>query len=156
MKSIEWISLSFCLCLLTLVLGCGPSGPKLYPVQGVVKVNGKPASAALVFMHEKARDAMRDPLPYGTCKEDGTFEIETPNVGKGAQVGNYTITVYFPDMSKPEDGNGQRPDALNGAYDRVDQSKITFEVKAGKNELPPLDLKPGPPRARPASDQNIK
>lgn len=69
------------------VCGCGPTGPKLHPVTGMVKVSGRPAAAALVFMHEKGRNALTDPLPFGTCKEDGTFEIETPNIGKGAQEG---------------------------------------------------------------------
>ncbi len=142
--------------LLLFVVGCGPSGPKLHPVVGTVKVEGKPAEHALVFMHRKERDAMLDPLPYGTCAADGTFEIETPNVGKGAQEGEYTITVYWPDMTKPEDGNGQRPDALNGAYEQLAQSKIFASVKSGKNELPPMELKPGPPKAKAPSDKNIK
>lgn len=142
--------------VLLFVVGCGPSGPKLHPVVGQVKVEGKPAEYALVFMHRKERDPMLDPLPFGKCKADGSFEIDTPNVGKGAQEGEYTITVYWPDMTKPEDGNGQRPDALNGAYEMVAQSKIFTTVKAGKNEIPPMELKPGPPKPKPASDKNIK
>lgn len=143
-------------CVALCLAGCGPSGPKLHPVVGQVKVEGKPAEYALVFMHRKERNAMLDPLPYGTCKADGSFEIETPNVGKGAQEGEYTLTVYWPDMTKPEDGNGQRPDALNGAYEQLAQSKIFASVKAGKNELPPMELKPGPPKAKAPSDKNIK
>jgi hypothetical protein len=59
-------------------------------------------------------------------------------------------------MSKPEDGNGQRPDVLNGAYEMADKSKITATVKAGVNELPVMKLVPGPPKARPVSDKNNK
>lgn len=145
-----------CFLIAVTIIGCGPSGPKIYPVKGSVKVAGKPANAALVFMHREGRNALTDPVPYGTCSEEGVFEIETPNVGKGASEGNYKLTVYWPDMSKPEDGNGQRPDALNGAYERVEQSKITFQVKAGPNEVPALELTPGPPKAKTQPDPNLK
>lgn len=141
---------------LSAVIGCGRSGTNLHEVKGKVEVDGKPAGQALVFMHRKERNALTDPLPYGTCEADGSFAIETPNVGKGVQEGEYTITVYWPDMSKPEDGNGQRPDVLNGAYEMADKSKITATVKAGVNELPVMKLVPGPPKARPASDKNNK
>ena len=138
------------------VSGCGQSGSRLNPVHGIVEVSGKPAENALVFLHKKGRDSMVDPLPYGTCSANGSFEIETPNLGKGVEEGEYTITVYWPDMSKPEDSNGQRPDALNGAYEKVNESKLIASVKSGKNELPTLKLTPGPARARAPSDKNNK
>ena len=138
------------------VMGCGRSGPNLHAVKGKVEVDGKPAEQALVFMHRKERNSLTDPVPYGTCMADGSFAIETPNVGKGAEEGEYTITVYWPDMSKPENGSGERPDALNGAYEMVDKSKIFATVKAGANELPVMKLVPGPPKARAASDKNNK
>lgn len=141
---------------LSAVIGCGRSGTNLNEVKGKVEVEGKPADQALVFMHRKERNSLTDPVPYATCKADGSFVIETPNVGKGAQEGEYTITVYWPDMSMPEDGNGQRPDVLNGAYEMVDKSKIFATVKAGVNELPLIKLVPGPPKARAASDKNNK
>lgn len=146
----------FFLFSLATVFGCGKSGPKLYPVKGIVTVVGKPADKALVFMHRKGRNALTDSLPFGTCKVDGAFAIETPSVGIGAEEGEYTITVFWPDMTKPEDRNGQRPDALNGAYDKVDKSQIFATVKAGVNELPAFIVVPGPAKARPESDKNNK
>ncbi|MEQ1829516.1 MAG: hypothetical protein ABL921_26365 [Pirellula sp.] len=147
---------ALCLVSLAAFVGCGPKGPKLHPVTGMVEVNGKPTEHALVFMHRKERNPLLDPLPYGTSAGDGRFEIETPDLGKGAQEGSYTLTVYLPDMTKPEDSNGQRPDALNGAYEKVAESSLVVTVSAGKNELPSLKLVPGPPRARQASDKNNK
>lgn len=138
------------------VMGCGRSGPSLHAVKGKVEVDGKPAEQALIFMHRKERNSLTDPVPFGTCMADGSFAIETPNVGKGAEEGEYTITVYWPDMSKPENGSGERPDALNGAYEMVDKSKIFATVKAGVNELPVMKLVPGPPKARAASDSYNK
>ena len=75
------------------------------------------------------------------------------SVGIGAEEGEYTITVFWPDMTKPEDSNGQRPDALNGAYDKVDKSQIFATVKAGVNELPTIKVVPGP--ANGSSDNEI-
>jgi hypothetical protein len=138
------------------LVGCGKSGPPMHPVKGTVEVNGKPGEHAIVFMHRVGRDPLVDPLPYGTCIADGSFEIETPNVGKGAVEGEYKITVFLPDMTKPEDGNGQRPDALNGAYEKVAESSPTAKVKSGVNELGTYKLIPGPPKARVPVDKNIK
>ena len=138
------------------VIGCGRSGSNLHTVKGKVEVDGKPADQAIVFMHKKERNSLTDPVPYATCKADGTFDIETPNVGQGAEQGDYTITVVWPDMSKPEDGSGQRPDVLNGAYEMVDKSKLFASVKAGVNELPVMNLIPGPPKARAAADKSSK
>ncbi len=69
-------------CLALCLAGCGPSGPKLYPVVGQVKVDGKPAEHALVFMHRKERNAMIDPLPYGTCTADGSLRSKHPALAK--------------------------------------------------------------------------
>lgn len=155
-RTVSLFTFALYLISLATVMGCGQSGSRLHPVKGKVEVDGKPADQALVFMHLKERNSLTDPVPYATCKADGSFAIETPNVGKGAEEGEYTITVYWPDMSKPEDGSGQRPDVLNGAYEMVDKSKIFATVKAGMNELPVLKLVPGLPKARAASEKNNK
>lgn len=149
--------LPWCVVGLVAVLlpGCGPSGPKLYPVRGKVSVKGKPAAHALVFLHRKGRSDPTEPVPYGKVAEDGQFSIINGMEGNGAPEGEYLITVYWPDMSKPEDGNGQRPDALNGAYDKVAKAKISTVVKPGSNEIPPLDLVPGVP-VKQVKDPNEK
>lgn len=139
-----------------LAVGCGTSGPKLYPVRGTVTVKGKPAHHAIVFLHRKGRTDMAEHVPYGKVAADGTFVITSTKEGDGAQVGEYAITIYWPDMSKPEDGNGQRPDALNGAYDKVAQSKLSAVMKAEENVISPLDLTPGAPQRKAAADPNDK
>lgn len=150
-----FILLYGCGLALVAILGCGPSGPKLYPVRGKVTVKGKPASYALVFLHRVGRSDPNEPVPYGQVGDDGNFSITTVKKGDGAQIGEYMITVDWPDMSKSPDGNGQRPDALNGAYDKPTESKIKAVVKEGENTLPPLDLTPGPPR-KVSADANNK
>jgi hypothetical protein len=147
--------LAFVVVAASLCSGCGPSGPKLHPVRGTVTVQGKPAHHAIVFLHRNGRKDMTEPVPYGKADAQGNFAISSAADGDGAQEGEYVITVYWPDMSKPEDGNGQRPDALNGAYDKVAQSKLTATVKPGPNVLPNLDLTPAAPK-RTVADPNLK
>lgn len=134
------------------VSGCGQTGPRLNPVKGTILVNKKPAPEALVFMHRTGRTSPEEQVPFGRAGQDGTFRIMNGTSGEGAPEGEYRITVYWPDMSKPEDRTGGRPDALNGAYENPANSTISFVVKPGQNTLPTLDLTPGP--ARPNSGPN--
>jgi len=141
---------------LFLAIGCGQSGPKLHPVRGTVLVNKQPAAEALVFMHRKGRTSLEEQVPFGKADKDGSFKVINGNSGEGAPEGDYTLTVYWPDMSKPEDGNGGRPDALNGAYDKVAQSKLNFTVKAGQNTIPTLELVPGAAKGKAVANPNDK
>jgi hypothetical protein len=149
-----FLVISLLLSMQLIFSGCGPSGPRLYPVTGVVHVSEKPAEHALVFLHRNGRDALTEQMPYGKCDASGAYVIETPGRGPGAVEGDYVITVYWPDMSKPEAGNGERPDALNGAYEIPEKSTLKTTVKSGKNEIPRLDLKPGPPKRNPSMDSS--
>lgn len=135
--------------------GCEPAGPKLYPVRGTVTVKGKPAAHAVVFLHRKGRTDMAEPVPYGKAGDDGKFVVTTNKDGDGAQTGEYVLTVFYPDMTKQPDGNGQRPDLLNGAYEKPGQTKLAATVKPEENTIPPIDLTPGPPR-KVVSDPNNK
>ncbi|MBN9119458.1 MAG: hypothetical protein J0I06_09925 [Planctomycetes bacterium] len=122
-----------------LAAGCD-SGPKLYPVKGSIRVDGKPAGDAIVFLHRKDRTNPNEPVPYGKCGPDGTFTVTTVKDGDGAQTGEYVITVVWPDMSKAPDGNGGRPDLLRGTYDKAAASKIKATVEAKDNLLPDISL----------------
>ena len=115
---------------LVVASGCGSRGPALQPVRGTVKVNGKPAEQAIVFLHRKDRSSPLEPVPYGTAAADGSFVISTPPNAKGAQTGDYVITVYVPDLSKPEDRNGQHPDLLNRAYQDPAASQLALDRKS--------------------------
>lgn len=120
--------------------GCGDSGPKLYSVKGSVKVDGKPAANATVFLHRKGRTDLAEPTPYGRCGADGTFAVTTTKDGDGAQVGDYSVTVVWPDMSKEPNGSGERPDLLRGTYAGVGNSAIKATVEAKDNTLPDIAL----------------
>ncbi len=119
---------------------CGNSGPKLYPVTGTIKVDGKPAGDALVFLHRQGRDNPNEPVPYGKCGPDGTFTVTTSKEGDGAPPGEYVLTVVWPDMSKAPDGNGERPDLLRGTYSKAAQSALKATVEAKSNVLPEFTI----------------
>ncbi len=142
--------------MLLSLAGCGQSGPKLHPVRGTVMVNKKPAPEALVFFHRKGRTNVDEQVPFGKADKDGNFKVMNGNSGEGAPEGDYVITVYWPDMSKPEDSNGGRPDALNGAYEKVQQSKLGYVVKAGQNTVPTLELVPGASKGKAVANPNDK
>lgn len=120
--------------------GCGNSGPKLYAVKGSVKVDGKPAANATVFLHRKGRTDPAEPTPYGRCGADGSFAVTTVKDGDGAQSGDYLVTVVWPDMSKEPNGSGERPDLLRGTYAGVGNSSIKATVEAKDNTLPEIAL----------------
>lgn len=129
-----------CAAISCIVIGCGPSGPALYTVKGKVTVNGKPAAKAVVFFHRKGKTDVNEHTPFGKANDDGSFSISTTPDQEGAQAGEYVVTVIWPDMTKPEDSNGGRPDALHGLYDKVASSKLTATVKPEPNTLAPFEL----------------
>lgn len=73
-----------------LTAGCGPKGPAMVPVSGVVKLDGAPvpAGAGVTFM------------PVGTGRpatgqtdQDGRFTLTTEKANDGALEGEYVVAV---------------------------------------------------------------
>ena len=139
--SVRWLPVVGLLAAALLAPGCAPDGPKLTPVTGTVSVNGKPAAAALLFMHRKGKTDMTEPTPFATAADDGTFKVLwQPGTG-GALPGDYVVTVVWPDMTKAPDGNGGRPDLLRGTYDKLATATLLATVTAAPTTLAPFDLK---------------
>src|SRR5687768_13894441 len=79
----------------------GPGGPPLYPVQGKVLVDGKPADGALVVFHPSG-DAPPDALrPSAKVESDGSYKLSSRAPGDGAPAGEYLvgITWYLPEVA---------------------------------------------------------
>lgn len=129
-----------------LIAGCS-EGTSLQPVTGKVVYKGQPLAGALVTLHPKDNNDPRVVRPVGYTQEDGTFKILTGKK-EGAPVGKYVVTVICnqkPQSEKKEKsfstgGDDDTVDLLGGAYANFQTSKLTFEVKAGPNDLP-IDLK---------------
>jgi len=128
---------------LTLVLGCGPSGPVVVPVTGVVTLDGTPVEGASVMFMPVAVGQ----LPaVGITDKDGKFELETDGK-KGAVEGDYAAVVSkitIEGIKVNEDGtsgeatNMRQTSHLPVKYSKKDSSGFTATVKKG---MPPVDLK---------------
>ena len=126
--------------------GCGQSGPALYPVTGKVQCDGKPVADAMIFFHRAGKTDMNEPVPYGFTTADGTYQLGTNVIGDGAQAGDYVVTVVWPDMTKKENGNGERPDLLKGTFSKANESKFKATVNTGSTSVSMIEVKL-PPKA---------
>jgi hypothetical protein len=90
MSSLKFL-VSVCVCaLLVLPAGCGPKGPAMVPVSGVVKLDGVPvgAGAGVTFIPVGAgRPAT------GETDKDGKFTLTTEKANDGALEGEYSVAV---------------------------------------------------------------
>lgn len=82
--------------------GCGPSGPKRYPVTGTVKVDGNLAERVLVqFTYEGTGDVKgNDKYPSALTDASGLFTLGKGSAVEGAVAGEYAVTFSW--MSGPE------------------------------------------------------
>jgi hypothetical protein len=127
---------------LSALAGCGQSAPPrvpVYPVQGKVEVNGKPAAGALVLLHPKG-DPSRPPA-RAEVKPDGTFEASTYAPADGAAEGDYIVTVEWFKAVPKNDDFVIGPNLVPDKYSKPQTSKIEVHVAAQPNQLPPITLK---------------
>lgn len=86
------VSLLSLLALVALsIIGCGPNGPVVVPVTGVVKLDGEPVEGAgVIFM---PAEAGRLPAE-GTTDAQGKFSLRTSGASvEGAIAGKYDVVV---------------------------------------------------------------
>jgi hypothetical protein len=128
--------------LAALLFGCsGNKGPRLYPVKGLVRINGAPAKDVNVtFTPVTPLDGTTEPLsPSAVTGEDGSFHLMSFQPGDGAPAGDYLVTVIYPmsRFNKHLDGI----DRLRDKFANPKTSGLTARVEPTSNDLPPFDLK---------------
>jgi hypothetical protein len=130
--------------LLAFIAGCSsePARSAVYPVKGMVKVKGKPASDYMVIFHPATE--MKDVTfkPSAAVGADGSFAITTFKTGDGAPPGDYVVTLAMatreahPSLPPP----GPPPPAR---YQDAKTSPLRAKVEAKPaNELPPFEVTP--------------
>jgi hypothetical protein len=125
--------------LLTLASGCG-SGR--YPVTGrVTYEDGTPVEAGTVI-GEATVDGKLVGV-QGNIERDGVFSWGADKPDEGALPGNYRVLVMPVALGDGEMAEGKQP-AVDGKFTKYETSGITFEVKAGKNELNITVTRPKP------------
>jgi hypothetical protein len=129
-----------------LLAGCGAGGDKPASVSGHVTFNGKPVTSGTVTLVGPDGKAS-DP---GTVKPDGTYSIAKSPAGK-VKVGfdnpppppvvNQPGVVNPEAQEQAETAARYTPTPL--AYSNPDQSGVTLDIKAGKNDNVEIKLPPG-------------
>ena len=111
--------------------GCGRSDRiDVYPVEGSVLYQGKPAVGAFVTFHPN-RPEIENRISAATVGDDGKFRLSTYNPNDGAPAGEYRVTVVWPSIvnGRPVD------DRLNGNYADVKTTSLEATVTSGSNQL---------------------
>ena len=137
--------------LVVLASGCaGNKGPRLYPVKGVVRINGEPAKGVnVMFTPVAPPEGGGTPLsPAAVTGEDGSFRLMSFKPGDGAPAGDYQVTVIYPMNRFNKYLSGV--DRLRGKFANPKTSGLTAKVEPKSNDLPPFDLKAEvlPPQTR--------
>ena len=139
--------------------GCGPSGPTVEFVEGMVTLDGKPVDDCVVGFSPLDPGGVS---AYGRTDATGTYRLTSLRGGKptgGALAGRYAVTVTKQKVRDRGAGPGAafqaaRPadviDLVPQAYSRAESSGITVSVRRGRNVGPEfrfeLDSAAPPPR----------
>jgi hypothetical protein len=131
-------------------LSCSGGGG-FNPVHGKVLQNNEPVPGVRVTLHPKQKEKARD-LPIGITDEDGSFTLRTGKAD-GAPEGEYIVTFVCLQQAEEKPGkkkektlkmtmgNMETEDRFKGAYSNASSSTIKVEIKSGKNEIGPFNLK---------------
>ena len=126
--------------LLLVVTACGDGRKKVYPVHGLIRVDGKPASECIVMFHPADNDDPKRVMPFGQADAEGRFVICSYVNGDGAPTGEYVVTFEWRERSGLLKNNFEGPDRLKGRYYDPKKSNFRVTVEKKKHELPPFEL----------------
>jgi prepilin-type N-terminal cleavage/methylation domain-containing protein/prepilin-type processing-associated H-X9-DG protein len=129
--------------LLSRALICTSCASKksLYSVAGTVTCNGAPAAGASVFLQRPGGETMNENMIMGIVKEDGSFELVTGALGKGAPAGDYDVLIEWKGLIGQGNGRPQRgPDRLRGRYADPKHPLLHATVEPTATTLAPFEL----------------
>ena len=124
------------------LFGCGeakPDRPPRQPTRGTLLYNGKPPNGAVIqfWPMPVAKVDWRTVKPSARVEADGSFEINTYELGDGAIVGEYAVTILW----TGENPDVPRPDLFQGRYSNPQRPVTVVKIQEGENTLPPIQLK---------------
>lgn len=126
--------------LLVACAACSNSSrPPLYPAEGKLLVDAKPAAGAVVFLYGSDAGERKAARPHGTVGPDGTFRLSTFQPDDGAAPGTYRVAVFW---TKPGDqGGDDGVSLLPMEFSNPDTSGIPpVIIEEGDNQLPTMAL----------------
>ena len=129
--------------LVPLVFGvsCGPRDDiaPLYPAEGKVFYEMKPAFRAIVWLHAIDATNSKTPKPHGRVDKDGNFRLGTYKTDDGAPAGKYRVLISWNAEVKSGDVDGES--LLPSRYQSLEKSGLPIvEIKEGNNQLAPFYL----------------
>jgi hypothetical protein len=131
MQSRKHLFVTFALAAAIGVLGCGPGGPRTYPVRGKVELVSGNATALAGSTIEAALESDTTVRASGTIQEDGRFTLETLHAGvilKGAQEGKYQARIILADDDPATRRRAAK--ALARRFLQFNTSGLSFEAPA--------------------------
>ena len=141
-----WVMATVLLIIAT--VGCGPRGPAVEMVEGVVLLDGEPVEGATIFFSPAPKDGKpQGGMPAaGRTGAGGTFRLNAvggAKSGAGTKVGEYVVTIVkqesdalpAPDPNGPPvpPGDIKLRDLLPAIYKIGTSSPLRATVKQGKN-----------------------
>jgi hypothetical protein len=115
--------------LLSVLAGCGESGPQVAPVSGRVTLDGKALELAdVVFQPDGSQRAS-----YGRTDSDGRYQVMFKRGQEGAIVGEHTVRIWVSRELVPN------PPKIPARYDT--ESELRREVQSGEDNVFDFDLK---------------
>jgi hypothetical protein len=114
------------------VVGCGPAGPRTYPVRGRVEATAGDVRPLAGSNVEAALESDPTVRASGVIQPDGRFTLETLHAGvilKGAPAGTYQARIILDDDGDRE-ARRQRRAAVHPRFLQFKTSGLSFQVPA--------------------------
>ena len=126
--------------LVGFLCGCGDGRVKVFPVSGVVYVDGQPAADMFVYAQPLEGQNTGVPTPYAQANEKGEFSFSSYESGDGLALGKYKLTFKWKERSGMFKQDFEGPDRLKGKYADPEKSDKTFTVEKKINDIGRFDL----------------
>ncbi|KLU07276.1 hypothetical protein RISK_000354 [Rhodopirellula islandica] len=123
--------------LLSVLSGCGPSGPEIAEVSGVVTMGGNPVpDASITFYPVSGRQS------FGKSDQDGRYTLEYAQDQPGAVTGQHRVKIMTGGMGAPSmpTGPGESPSkSRTRSKGMTPPKEVTLPemvtVESGPNEI---------------------
>jgi hypothetical protein len=118
--------------VLVLLAGCGPGGPKMYPVKGKVVLAKPETLKRLVGTSVELQSTTEaNTRAYGEIQPDGTFTLSTYREGKsrqGAMEGTHKARILIDLGDSDDEGASKRCSPIPLKYTRFETSGWQIQV----------------------------
>jgi hypothetical protein len=129
-------------CFCFVISSCSRGRLSVYPVQGQIIYEGKPAEGAWVFFNptDSSTDTDQTHPPYGIADGQGNFELTSYSPGDGAPAGDYAVTVVLRKETGRGDAEAEGEDLIPPRYADALTSGLQATVEKHAMRLEPFKL----------------